>query len=109
MGLKATNARVIWGLKDTFKLPEENKNFWVKPWLPQIECLNHPAVKVCLTHCGMGGSTECISAGIPVVTWPHFGDQQPNSQCITKDNKAGIALYDEVRMSNKIDENLTFL
>ena len=101
------NCKVIWGLKPPFKLPEENDKFWVRPWLPQIEALSHTAIKACLTHCGMGGTTECIGTGTPAVTWPHFGDQQPNSECLVN-NGAAIALWNKMRLSKKIEENTTF-
>ena len=55
----------------------------------------------------MGGTTECITTGTPAVTWPHFGDQQPNSQCLVK-NGAAIALFDKMRLSKKIADNITF-
>jgi len=55
----------------------------------------------------MGGSVECISAGVPVVTWAHFADQQPNSDCFIE-NKAGIALWSTMRMESKVEDNLTF-
>ena len=73
-GLKAVNCKVIWALKDPFKLPEENENFWASPWLPQIECLAHPGMKAGVSHMGMGGTLEFISCGVPIVTWPHAED-----------------------------------
>lgn len=72
-GLKRTGYRVVWSLKD-WELPEENANFWVSSWVPQVEVLHHPAVKVGLTHCGWGGTLEFISSGTPIVAFPHFGD-----------------------------------
>jgi len=42
-GLKKVGCRVIWSLKDK-KLPNEDPDFWVKPWVPQVELLAHPAV-----------------------------------------------------------------
>jgi UDP:flavonoid glycosyltransferase YjiC (YdhE family) len=74
-GLKDMNCRVVWGLKEPFKLPEENEKFWVRAWLPQIEALSHSAVKACLTHGGMGGCMECIGSETPAITFPHFADQ----------------------------------
>ena len=55
----------------------------------------------------MGGTSETIAAGVPVITWPHFGDQQPNSECLIR-NKVGIALTNKIRVSKKIAENITF-
>jgi UDP:flavonoid glycosyltransferase YjiC (YdhE family) len=33
-GLKKVGCKVIWSLKDPFKIPEENENFWVSSWIP---------------------------------------------------------------------------
>lgn len=101
------NCRVVWGLKEPFKLPEENEKFWVRAWLPQIEALSHSAVKACLTHGGMGGCMECIGSETPAITFPHFADQQPNSECLVKAGGA-IALYNKLRMEDSYEAGLTF-
>ena len=44
-------------------------------WLPQVEALAHPAVASGLTHCGFGGTLEFVNAALPVLCFPHFGDQ----------------------------------
>ena len=72
-GLKKVGCRVVWSLKGR-KLPEEDPNFWVSPWVPQVELLAHPALKAGLTHCGFGGTLEFIGAAVPIVAFPHFGD-----------------------------------
>lgn len=51
-------------------------------WAPQIEILNHPALKAGLSHCGWGGVLEFVQAGKPVICWPHFGDQWMSSQML---------------------------
>lgn len=71
--------------------PDQNPNFWVRSWLPQIELINHPAVKCGLTHCGWGGLTEFLGAGKPVATFPHFGDQLDNSNLLIR-KKVGIEI-----------------
>ena len=79
-GLKKVGCRVIWSLKDEFQIPQkDDPDFWVRPWIPQIEVLAHPALKAGLTHCGFGGTLEFIAAGKPVVAFPHFADQYPNA------------------------------
>jgi len=73
-GLKKLGVKVVWSLKD-FEIPvPEDPNFYVKPWIPQIEVLAHPAIKAGLTHCGFGGVNEFINASVPVIAWPHFAD-----------------------------------
>ena len=76
-GLKKVGCKVVWSLSDKLdcKIPDDkDPNFWVRPWIPQVEVLAHPALKVGLTHCGFGGTLEFIAAGKPIVAFPHFLD-----------------------------------
>lgn len=83
-GLKKVGCKVIWSLKN-LKMPEDNnENFWVREWIPQIEVLAHPAVQAGLTHCGFGGTSEFVSAGVPIVAFPHFFDQHDNATELEK-------------------------
>ena len=90
-GLKKVGCRVIWSLKDK-KLPREDPDFWVKPWVPQLELLAHPAVQAGLTHCGFGGCLEFISAGVAIVAFPHFVDQPGNAVEMEK-RKIAVILH----------------
>ena len=90
-GLKKLGAKVVWSIKD-FKTPDDNDpDFWIRPWVPQIELLAHPALKAGVCHCGLGGTLEFISAGKPIVAWPHFMDQYANARVIM-DRKVGVYL-----------------
>ena len=91
-GLKKLGCRVIWSLKSELKLPEENPNFWVRQWIPQVEILAHPVLKAGLTHCGFGGTLEFIAAGKPIVAFPHFIDQIPNAAELEK-RKVAVILH----------------
>lgn len=83
---------MVWSLKKEYKLPEEgNDNFWVRPWIPQIEVLAHPAVKAGINHCGFGGVLEFCSAGLPIVAFPHFADQPANALELV-DRKVAVML-----------------
>lgn len=99
-GLKALkNTRVIWSLKDHLcemasSDPRKTKDFWVGSWLPQVEVLAHPAVKLAVIHCGWGSVLEIIDAGVPTLNFPHFGDQLVNSKMLV-DRKVSLELYSE--------------
>lgn len=92
-GLKALDCKVVWILRG-FKLPEENPNFFVGDFLPQVEILAHPGIKGGLTHCGFGGTLEFLMAGVPIVCWPHFADQHDNSKTLVSAG-VGIELYNK--------------
>lgn len=53
----------------------DEATFLVVKWAPQLDVLVHPATRVFLTHCGWGGTTEAMLAGIPMISMPVFGDQ----------------------------------
>lgn len=84
--LNMPKTRVIWSIKKEFSkfIPEgyDESRFFISSWLPQVELLAHPSVKAGLTHCGFGGTLEFISAGIPMLCFPHFGDQPENATLI---------------------------
>jgi UDP:flavonoid glycosyltransferase YjiC (YdhE family) len=94
--MNSQDCRVVWSLTDSGKAllevdPDTNPKFWVKNWLPQIEVINHPAVKCGITHAGWGGLLEFLGAGKPVITFPHFFDQPGNSRLLVE-AKAAIEL-----------------
>lgn len=68
-----------------------DSNFYVTNWIPQAEMLNHNAVVGGLTHCGFGGTLEFVAAGVPCITFPHFGDQGTNAELL-RDAGASIEL-----------------
>uniref|UniRef100_A0A914VYI9 UDP-glucuronosyltransferase n=1 Tax=Plectus sambesii TaxID=2011161 RepID=A0A914VYI9_9BILA len=68
-----------------YERPEEDWELFlnysnVKPlkWTPQVDLLNHPKVKVFITHGGLNSMTEAITSGTPTVAVPLFGDQEHN-------------------------------
>ncbi|XP_004303933.1 PREDICTED: 7-deoxyloganetin glucosyltransferase-like [Fragaria vesca subsp. vesca] len=62
----------------------------IASWCPQEQVLNHPAVGGFLTHSGWNSVIESVNAGVPMICWPFFSDQQTNtwSAC----NKWGIGV-----------------
>ncbi|KAL5556095.1 hypothetical protein UlMin_038331 [Ulmus minor] len=68
---------------DSVALPEEffeeiKDRGLIASWCPQQQVLEHPSVRVFLTHCGWNSIMETICAGVPVICWPFFADQQTN-------------------------------
>jgi glucuronosyltransferase len=53
-------------------------------WLPQSDLLGHPNTKLFINHCGNGGQYDAITHGIPMIGFPHLGDQWRNAQRVVK-------------------------
>ncbi|KAI3889329.1 hypothetical protein MKX03_004744 [Papaver bracteatum] len=64
-------------------------------WSPQEEVLNHPAVGGFFTHSGWNSTLESMVAGVPMVCWPHFGDQQINSRYVCEVWKIGTEMNND--------------
>ncbi|KAF5311788.1 hypothetical protein D9619_003782 [Psilocybe cf. subviscida] len=69
---------------------------YLSKWAPQQYILTHPATGWYLTHCGWGGVTEALGAGVPMIAWPFMGDQPHNAAHLSENLKAAIELV-EVR------------
>ncbi|GJZ84696.1 7-deoxyloganetin glucosyltransferase-like protein [Tanacetum coccineum] len=71
-------------------IKETNDRGLLASWCPQEQVLKHPSVGGFLTHSGWNSTIESISSGVPMISWPFFGDQQPN--CWVCCNKWGVAM-----------------
>nr|XP_027086763.1 7-deoxyloganetic acid glucosyltransferase-like [Coffea arabica] len=63
-------------------------------WAPQEEVLAHPAIGGFLTHSGWNSTLESIAEGVPMICWPYFADQQPNSRFVGEVWKIGLDIKD---------------
>ncbi|KAK3411749.1 hypothetical protein EUGRSUZ_I00512 [Eucalyptus grandis] len=66
-------------------------------WCPQEEVLKHPSVGAFLTHCGWNSMLESVSAGVPVICWPFFADQQTNCRYACTEWGIGVEVDEDVR------------
>ncbi|KAB1220553.1 UDP-glycosyltransferase 85A3 [Morella rubra] len=78
-------------------LEETKDRGLIASWCPQEEVLNHPAVGGFLTHCGWNSIIESVSAGVPMLCWPSFGDQQTNCKYACKEWGIGMEIDSEVK------------
>ena len=94
-GLANTGQPFLWILRpdlvvgDSAILPPEfvteaKQRGLMASWCPQEKVLNHPSVGGFLTHCGWNSTIESICAGVPMVCWPFFAEQQTNCRYCTE-------------------------
>nr|XP_043625004.1 gallate 1-beta-glucosyltransferase 84A23-like [Erigeron canadensis] len=73
-------------------LDEAGDRGLVVQWSPQAEVLTHPAVSCFVTHCGWNSTMEALSSGVPVVAFPHWGDQVTDAKYLVDEWKIGIRM-----------------
>ncbi|KAK7390944.1 hypothetical protein VNO78_19165 [Psophocarpus tetragonolobus] len=64
----------------------------VVQWSPQEEVLAHPSVACFVTHCGWNSSMEALTLGVPMLTFPAWGDQVTNAKFLVDVFGVGIKL-----------------
>jgi hypothetical protein len=105
LGLEASKKPFIWVIRGSAKSSQELENWisedrfeerikgrglLIRGWAPQLLILSHPSVGGFLTHCGWNSTIEAICAGVPMLTWPLFGDQFLNEKLVVQVRKIGV-------------------
>ncbi len=86
-----SGVRFLWVAREEASRLKEScgdKGF-VVPWCDQLRVLCHPSVGGFWSHCGWNSTQEAVFSGIPMLTFPLFLDQVPNSTQIVEDWKNG--------------------
>ncbi|CAN6271731.1 unnamed protein product [Urochloa humidicola] len=98
-GLAATGRPFLWVVRPEAQpyLPEgyldgEGKKGIVVAWSPQERVLAHQATACFLTHCGWNSTLETVAAGVPVVAFPHWGDQCTDATFLVEELGMGVHL-----------------
>ncbi|XP_050211940.2 7-deoxyloganetic acid glucosyl transferase-like [Mercurialis annua] len=77
------------------KIPvETSENGYIVKWAPQEEVLGHKSIGGFLTHSGWNSTLESIVAGVPMICWPYYADQQVNSRLVSEVWKVGLDMKD---------------
>ncbi|KAL2521651.1 UDP-glycosyltransferase 85A1 [Forsythia ovata] len=77
---------------------EETKNRGlITSWCPQDQVLSHPSIGVFLTHCGWNSTLESITAGVPMICWPFFAEQQTNCRYLCTEWGVGLEVNYDVK------------
>ncbi|KAM5549377.1 UDP-glucose flavonoid 3-O-glucosyltransferase 7 [Rosa sericea] len=114
IGLEASGQDFVWVVKKEKKdvenwLPEgfekrmEGKGLIIRDWAPQLLILEHEAIGAFVTHCGWNSILEGVSAGVPMITWPVFGEQFYNEKLVTEIHRIGVPVGSEKWVSSFVD------
>nr|ASX93998.1 UDP-glycosyltransferase UGT46D1 [Zygaena filipendulae] len=101
--LSTLKQRVIWKYEDSDEEGTLIGNILRVKWLPQYELLQHKNVLAFVTHGGMLGMTEAMSAGKPMVVVPFFGDQPNNGAHAAKLGIAKVVTYEHLTEKSLTD------
>jgi len=104
LGLEATERPFLWvvrsdlleGSEGTFppgflERMQLSQRGCLVSWCPQLRVLSHPSIACFVTHCGWNSALESINMGVPMLCWPHFGDQFLNQSYILHVWKIGLS------------------
>ncbi|MQM11468.1 hypothetical protein Taro_044375 [Colocasia esculenta] len=61
-------------------------------WSPQDRVLAHLSTGCFLTHCGWNSTLECLASGVPVIAFPHWGDQVTDAKFLVEVFGVGVHL-----------------
>ncbi|GJN11865.1 hypothetical protein PR202_ga30098 [Eleusine coracana subsp. coracana] len=107
-GLANSGYAFVWNIRpdlvmgDTAVLPPEFRSAvegraLLTTWCPQEEVLAREAVGVFVTHSGWNSTLESLCAGVPMLSWPFFSEQQTNCRYKRTEWGVGMEIGSEVR------------
>ena len=98
-GLQISGIRYLWVARgEASRLKDRCGDMGlVVPWCDQLKVLCHPSTGGFWTHCGWNSILEAVFAGVPMLTFPLFLDQDTNSRQIMEDWKNGWRVNSTVK------------
>ncbi|XP_042516173.1 UDP-glycosyltransferase 88F3-like [Macadamia integrifolia] len=64
----------------------------VKSWAPQVEVLSRESVGGFVTHCWWNSVLEAVCAGVPMLAWPLYAEQEVNKEVLVEDMKLAMPM-----------------
>ncbi|XP_059661054.1 UDP-glycosyltransferase 73C11-like [Cornus florida] len=105
LALEASNCPFIWvirggdrtkelekWMKEGFEERTKGRGLLIRGWAPQVLILSHPAIGAFLTHCGWNSTLEGVCSGVPMITWPFFGEQFLNEKFVVEVLEIGVSV-----------------
>ncbi|KDP41397.1 hypothetical protein JCGZ_15804 [Jatropha curcas] len=107
-GLANSNKTFLWVIRpdlvagDTAVLPPEfvtltKERGRLASWCPQEQVLSHSSIGGFLTHSGWNSTLEGICAGVPMICWPFFAEQQTNCRYSCVEWGIGMEINSDVK------------
>ncbi|KAL4614833.1 hypothetical protein ACB092_07G081200 [Castanea dentata] len=66
-------------------------------WCSQEQILKYPSIGGFLTHSGWNSTLESVCSGVPMISWPFFGEQQMNCRYYCNDWGIGMEIDNNVK------------
>ncbi|GMG98196.1 hypothetical protein Nepgr_000036 [Nepenthes gracilis] len=106
-GIRDSGVRYMWVTRgDTSRFKDgAGEMGCLVSWCDQLKVLCHPSVGGFWTHCGWNSTSEGVFAGVPMLTYPIFWDQMPNSKMIVEDWKIGWTVRKNGGPENLVKRN----
>lgn len=79
------------------------KNVHIRSWLPQIDILCHPNVKVFMSHGGLMGTSEGVYCQKPTIVTPIYGDQFLNAAALEHRGMGLVLHYNQLTEDKIVD------
>ncbi|CAL1406203.1 unnamed protein product [Linum trigynum] len=104
-GLEAASIRYLWIARaEALRLNQSGgcKKGMVLPWCDQLKVLSHSSVGGFWSHCGWNSTLEASFAGVPMLTFPLFLDQDANSKQIAEEWRTGCKIDIHLKQETEI-------
>ncbi|KAF5727312.1 hypothetical protein HS088_TW22G01005 [Tripterygium wilfordii] len=91
VGLQNSGVQFLWVARSEADRLREScgDSGLVLSWCEQLKVLCHSSVSGFWTHCGWNSTLEAVFAGVPMLTFPLFLDQDSNSDQIVQEWRVG--------------------